>query len=1019
MKRNSLVFNKLWLVMASMALALSMSIFTGCRSYEDDICSLQERMDKLQSELQALQGKVVKEVLSKDGKLIIVFTDGTQKEIEAGDLIKLSINDKGEWCINGQSTGVSAKGQKGDKGDPGVAGAKGDKGEKGDTGAAGKDGKDGQPGKPGKDGKDGKTGPQGPQGPKGDKGDSPEITIGDNGNWFIDGKDTNISAQPKNGSVNCLIDEDGGFVYLTFFGEDGKALNNGKPIVFMLESARLTSMVLVPEKVYQGFPAIEFPLTSNSFHEVDAKTPASKSDDGDKFLEKTWYWKEVMESEEDVQAAVRLNPSTFGAQYIKSVELEFKDAKNLRTVEISDDNGNKPTVIAPKDNNWEENVKDGVLTVGLKGYFAGKKAMTPGTPAETLPLAQIKVTTTKSDVAVRSDWAVLYMVSGGLKQPYLYINNSDDEKELLPRQFSVAKQESIIEIPVTRTTDLKALLSAHTGMRGATEANMLDEKKHELRYEFYAMPFENDGKEYYKIDDKGVVTPQDKQGRAFESGAEGMKGIVQVRLFMKDKLVALAYINFEMNTKQVDDAFYKYWVTSKSGKFTDAASAGGDAYTPVFRSKVITGAADVFTTTFEWAKINYLYDFNLDLEQFHNLPRYKFAGVAPKTIAPLDKVGDPAIKAEQYITLDKLNGAISVEYTRNTGKFTITRTPDSKCMEAGTYYLPVYFEQNHPHHGFDYKKAYPIHVVVIFKFEITDESRAKVDAEAKKFDSYKMPNLWEGNKVYAKGLPKSQAEGYVPTLKSSLVFRDLAKFQSEVEKAAKDTYTGLQFAARVVDVKGGAADKTLYMVENGAKDFTITRTDTLRETELVTVEYGFYSAECPDNFRQLTTFVIQFEHAALYKIVGDNIKHDSKYIRVKDGAIEIRDHKDEHSLTIGEVLQMFSNEANSKLLLDNGERTAEEKRLGFLGEGDKFSVAVELPKTHDFVEKKLLTVTPAAAPGTGTKISWKNLEDNPAGHGAVTKTATINATLLINYGTNYQYKRNLTIRIIPDAEWDK
>ena len=1010
MKRNSLVFNKLWLVMVSMALALSMSIFTGCRSYEDDICSLQERMDKLQSELQALQGKVVKEVLSKDGKLVIVFTDGTQKEIEAGDLIKLSINDKGEWCINGQSTGVSAKGQKGDKGDKGdtgAAGAKGDKGDKGDTGAAGA------------------KGDKGDKGPKGDKGDSPKITIGDNGNWYIDGKDTKISAQPKNGSVNCLIDEDGGFVYLTFFGEDGKALNNGKPIVFMLESARLTSMVLVPEKVYQGFPAIEFPLTSNSFKEVDANTPATKNDNGDKFLDKTWYWKEVMESEEDVQAAVRLNPSTFGAQYIKSVELEFKDAKNLRTVEITDDNGNMPTVIAPKDNKWENNVKDGVLTVGLKGYFAGKKAMTPGTPAETLPLAQIKVTTTKSDVAVRSDWAVLYMVNGGLKQPYIYINKQNENDEtvhaLLPRQFSVAKEESIIEIPVNRTTNLKDLLDAYTTKIAskATAANKLDEKKHELRYEFYSIPVENDGKEYYKITKDGVVTPQDKQGRAFESGAEGMKGIAQVRLFMKDKLVALAYINFEMNTKQVDDAFYKYWITSKSGKFTDAASAGGDAYTPVFRSKVITGVSDVFTTTFEWAKINYLYDFNLDLEQFHNLPRYKFEGVAPKTIAPLAKVGDSTIKPEQYITLDKLNGAFSVEYTRNTGKFTITRTPDSKCLEAGTYYLPVYFEQYHPHHGFDYKKAYPIHVVVIFKFEITDESRAKVDAEAKKFDSYKMPNLWEGNKVYAKGLPSSKADGYVPTLKSSLVFRDLAKFQSDVEKAAKDTYTGLQFAARVVKVEGGAGDKTLYMVDNGAKDFTITRTDTLRETELVTVEYGFYSAECPDNFRQLTTFVIEFQHAALYKIVGDNLKDEN--IRVaKDGAIEIRDHKDEHSFLIGTVLQMFSNEANPKLLVDNAVRTDEEKRLGFLGEDEKFSVAVVLPKDHDFVEKRLLTVSaPAGWAGTSTKISWRNLEANPAGHGAVTKTATINATLLINYGTNYQYKRNLTIRIIPDAEWDK
>ena len=275
-----------------------------------------------------------------------------------------------------------------------------------------------------------------------------------------------------------------------------------------------------------------------------------------------------------------------------------------------------------------------------------------------------------------------------------------------------------------------------------------------------------------------------------------------------------------------------------------------------------------------------------------------------------------------------------------------------------------------------------------------------------------------GNKVYAKGLPSSKADGYVPTLKSSLVFRDLAKFQSDVEKAAKKTYTGLQFAARVVKVEGGAADKTLYMVENGAKDFTITRTDTLRETELVTVEYGFYSAECPDNFRQLTTFVIQFEHAALYKIVGDNLKDE--YIRVKDGAIEIRDHKDEHSFLIGTVLQMFSNEANPKLLVDNAKKTAEENRLGFLGEGDKFKVAVVLPKDHDFVEKRLLTVSaPAGWAGTSTKISWRNLEANPAGHGAVTKTATINATLLVNYGTTYQYKRTLTIRIIPDAEWNK
>ena len=552
--------------------------------------------------------------------------------------------------------------------------------------------------------------------------------------------------------------------------------------------------------------------------------------------------------------------------------------------------------------------------------------------------------------------------------------------------------------------------------REATAANKLDEKKHELRYEFYSMPLENDGKEYYQITKDGVVTPQDKQGRAFESGAEGMKGIVQVRLFMKDKLVALAYINFEMNTKQVDDAFYKYWIKSKSGQFTDA----GEDYKPVFKSEVISGVYKEFTTTLEWAKINYLYDFNLDLEQFHNLPRYKFVGVAPKTIAPLAKLGDSTIKPEQYITSEMLNDAFTVEYTRNTGKFTITREPNSKCMEAGTYYLPVYFEQNYPHHGFDYKKAYPIHVVVVFKIEITDKTREDVDAAAKKFDGYKIPELWEGNKVYAKGLPRTLADGYVPTLKSSLVFKDLGKFQSDVEKVAKPAYNQIMFEARVVKVEGGAKDPKLYDVQNGTKDFTITRTGTLKETELVTVAYGFYSAECPDNFRQLATFVIEFQHAALYKIVGDHLTDE--YIRVKNEAkgdvIEIRDHKDEHSFLIGTVLQMFSNEENPKLLVDNAQKTAEEKRLGFLGQGDKFKVTVELPKDNIFVQKHLLTVSPSAGwAGTSTKISWRNLEDNPAGHGAVTKKTDINAKLFINYGTSYQYERTLTIRIIPDKEW--
>lgn len=42
-------------------------------------------------------------------------------------------------------------------------------------------------------------GDQGIQGPKGDQGETPEITVGSNGNWFVDGKDTGVKAQGDKG----------------------------------------------------------------------------------------------------------------------------------------------------------------------------------------------------------------------------------------------------------------------------------------------------------------------------------------------------------------------------------------------------------------------------------------------------------------------------------------------------------------------------------------------------------------------------------------------------------------------------------------------------------------------------------------------------------------------------------------------------------------------------------------------------------------------------------------------------
>lgn len=132
------------------------------------------------------------------------------------------------------------------KGEKGETGQKGEKGEKGDAftyddfsdeeleslrGPAGKDGAQGPRGV------QGPAGPMGPAGPAGSDGHSPKLTVGSNGNWFIDGIDTNV---PANGGTsaagNCIVETDTHVIfYVTpasgdnasqFTFENGRMLND-------------------------------------------------------------------------------------------------------------------------------------------------------------------------------------------------------------------------------------------------------------------------------------------------------------------------------------------------------------------------------------------------------------------------------------------------------------------------------------------------------------------------------------------------------------------------------------------------------------------------------------------------------------------------------------------------------------------------------------------------------------------------------------------------------------------------
>ena len=84
------------------------------------------------------------------------------------------VKNNGTWNLEG-----NIKGESGNNGESGAVGPQGPQGDKGDQGETGPQGPQGE---------------TGPQGPAGNDGHTPEITIGQNGNWFIDGEDTGVSS---------------------------------------------------------------------------------------------------------------------------------------------------------------------------------------------------------------------------------------------------------------------------------------------------------------------------------------------------------------------------------------------------------------------------------------------------------------------------------------------------------------------------------------------------------------------------------------------------------------------------------------------------------------------------------------------------------------------------------------------------------------------------------------------------------------------------------------------------------
>ena len=131
------------LLMGALTIA-SVSTFTSCKDYDDDISSLQSQIDQLKKTIdeinsQITAGSILTDVTKNDNGITVKLSNGKTYDItngkdgKAGSVVKIV---DGVWYIDDVSTGLNAKGDKGDKGDPGTPGTNGT----GTPGAAGKDG---------------------------------------------------------------------------------------------------------------------------------------------------------------------------------------------------------------------------------------------------------------------------------------------------------------------------------------------------------------------------------------------------------------------------------------------------------------------------------------------------------------------------------------------------------------------------------------------------------------------------------------------------------------------------------------------------------------------------------------------------------------------------------------------------------------------------------------------------------------------------------------------------------------
>ena len=232
------------------SLVFTAGTFTACSDYDDDINSLNERVDAVEKSVAELKaaieaGSVITNVESTANGVKVTLSNGKSFELTNGKDgatgatgadgtpgSVVTIGDNGNWFIDGVDTGKPSRGEKGEQGEQGPQGPQGEQGPAGPQGP------------------EGEQGPAGPAGGDGASASSIYYMPGENGYWVkitVDAngtkteEETTESWAPEYPMVRVVYDSENGRLLIS----NAEGMAEGE-VISIVTTSNLKSLAVIP-----------------------------------------------------------------------------------------------------------------------------------------------------------------------------------------------------------------------------------------------------------------------------------------------------------------------------------------------------------------------------------------------------------------------------------------------------------------------------------------------------------------------------------------------------------------------------------------------------------------------------------------------------------------------------------------------------------------------------------------------------------------------------------------------------